>query len=179
MKWTFIFLVGLCAWATGCGPSHTAPAATVAESAANTNSMADSLPTEAQGKLITMKLWLGAEEMTAELALSGREIQTGMMFRTNMDENAGMLFVFSQPHRASFWMKNCPLPLSAAYVDPDGRILEIRELEPFNTNSVVASTDRVQYVIEANRGYFDRKKISSGMRVRTERGTLSQTFFHR
>jgi uncharacterized membrane protein (UPF0127 family) len=117
--------------------------------------------------------------MMAELALNANEIRTGMMFRTNMDENAGMLFVFSQPHQASFWMKNCPMPLSAAYIDPMGKILEIRELEPFNTNSVVAKTDRVQFVLETKRGYFERKKISAGMMIQTERGTLQETFFSR
>jgi len=139
----------------------------------------DGTPTQAQGKLRTIKLWLGAEEMTAELATTLQEIRTGMMFRTNIDENAGMLFVFSSPHQAEFWMKNCPLPLSAAYIDPSGKILEIRKLEAFNTNSVVAKTDRVQFVLETKRGYFDKKKIGPGVVIRTEQGTLQETFFHR
>ena len=58
------------------------------------------LPTAAQPKLQTMKLWLGAEEMDAELALTGVQQQTGMMFRTNLAENAGMLFVLPVPQRA-------------------------------------------------------------------------------
>ena len=62
-------------------------------------------------------------------------MQTGMMFRTNLAENAGMLFVLPMPQQASFWMKNCPLPLSAAYIDPEGVILEIHDLQPHNTNS--------------------------------------------
>jgi uncharacterized membrane protein (UPF0127 family) len=124
-----------------------------------------------------MKLWLGAEEMVAELALTGEQTQTGMMFRTNMAENAGMLFVFPEPFRAKFWMKNCPLPLSAAYIDPDGVILEIRDLQPQNTNSVVAASERVQYVLETNQGWFERHKVTAGMVVRTERGTLVDTFF--
>ena len=135
------------------------------------------LPTAAQPKLQTMKLWLGAEEMIAELALTGEQLQTGMMFRTNMAENAGMLFVFPIPHRASFWMKNCPLPLSAAYIDPDGVILEIRDLQPHNTNSVAAASERVQFVLETNQGWFGRHHVTKGMVVRTERGTLMDTFF--
>jgi uncharacterized protein len=126
-----------------------------------------------------MKLWLGAEEMVAELALTSEQVQTGMMFRTNMAENAGMLFVFSQPHRAGFWMKNCPLPLSAAYIDPEGVIIEIRELQAHNTNSVVASSERVQFVLETNQGWFERHKVSAGMVVRTERGSLMETFFRK
>ena len=135
------------------------------------------LPTAAQPKLQTMRLWLGAEEIVAELALTAEQVQTGMMFRTNLAENAGMLFVFTEPFRASFWMKNCPLPLSAAYMDPDGVILEIHDLQPYNTNSVVAASDRVQFVLETNQGWFGRHHVTAGMVVHTERGPLLDTFF--
>ena len=77
------------------------------------------------------------------------------------------------PHRASFWMKNCPLPLTAAYIDPEGVILELHDFQPHNTNSVVASSDRVQFVLEANQGWFGRHNVTTGMVVRTERGPLS------
>lgn len=135
-----------------------------------------SLPTAAQPKLQTMKLWLGAEEMIAELALTGEQMQTGMMFRTNLAENAGMLFVLPVPQQASFWMKNCPLPLSAAYINPEGVILEIHELKPHDTNSVVASSEQVQFVLEANQGWFGRHNVTTGMLVRTEHGSLMETF---
>ena len=136
-------------------------------------------PTAAQPKLQTMKLWLGAEEMLAELALTPQQQQTGMMFRTHLTENAGMLFVFPAPHRASFWMKNCPLPLSAAYIDPVGVILEIHDLQPHNTNSVVASSERVQFVLETSQGWFGRHHVTAGILVRTEHGPLLETFFGR
>jgi uncharacterized protein len=135
------------------------------------------LPAQAQPRLQTIRLWLGAEELVTELALSGIQQQTGMMFRTNMAENAGMLFVFGVPHRASFWMMNTLLPLSAAYIDPEGVILEIHELEPRNTNSVTAGTDRIQYVLETNQGWFKRHNVGVGAVVRTERGPLKETFF--
>jgi len=131
-------------------------------------------PTKAQPKLPTTKLWLGAEELIAELALTGEQQQTGMMFRTNMAENAGMLFVFPGPYRASFWMMNTILPLSAAYIDPEGIILEIHDLQPHNTNSVVASSDRIQFVLEVNQGWFARHHVSTGMLVRAESGPLRE-----
>src|SRR5262245_38463052 len=68
-------------------------------------------PKQAQPRLQTLKLWLGSEEMVAELALSYDQVRTGMMFRTQMPENEGMLFAFAAPHRASFWMKNTKVPL--------------------------------------------------------------------
>jgi uncharacterized membrane protein (UPF0127 family) len=134
------------------------------------------LPTAAQPKLRTMKLWLGAEELEAELALSDLQQQTGMMFRTNLAENAGMLFVRPVPESASFWMMNCPLPLSAAYIDPEGVILEIHDFQPHNTNAVVSKSDRVQFVLETSQGWFGRHNVTTGMLVRTERGTLAHTF---
>ena len=112
-----------------------------------------------------------------ELALTAEQQTAGMMFRTNLAENAGMLFVFPGPHQASFWMKNCPLPLSAAYIDPEGVILEINPLQPHNTNSVVAASDRVQFVLETNQGWFERHRVTPGMVIRTERGSLAETFF--
>ena len=154
----------------GCGGCKQA-AAPAAESEADPR-----LPTAAQPKLQTMRLWLGAEEMVAELALTPVQQQTGMMFRTNLAENAGMLFVLSVPQRASFWMMNCPLPLSAAYIDPEGVILELHDLQPHNTNSVVAGSDRVHFVLETSQGYFGRHNIHTGTVVRTEHGTLSDTF---
>jgi uncharacterized membrane protein (UPF0127 family) len=97
-----------------------------------------------------------------------------MMFRTNMAENAGMLFVFPIPHRTSFWMMNTVLPLSAAYIDPEGVILEIHDLQPRNTNSVVADCERIQFVLEVNQGWFKRHNISTGTLVRAESGPLRE-----
>src|ERR1035437_5838047 len=165
---TLLLGLGLCGGCAGGCNKATAPS--------NGEAASPKLPTEAPPKLQTMKLWLGAEEMIAELALTGLQMQTGMMFRTNLAENAGMLFVFPMPHRASFWMKNCPLPLSAAYIDPEGVILEIHDLKPHNTNSVVASSEQVQFVLEANQGWFGRHNITTGMLVRTEHGSLMETF---
>lgn len=134
-------------------------------------------PVRAQPKLKTTKLWVGAEVLEAELAVTWQQQQTGMMFRTNMAENEAMLFVFPYVHRAAFWMMNTPLPLSAAYIDPEGVILEIHDLQPFNTNSVVAGTDQVQYVLETRQGWFNRHGIEPGAVLRTETGSLKDAFF--
>ena len=135
-----------------------------------------SFPTAAQPKLPSLKLWIGPEELVAEMALSGIQMQTGMMFRTNVADNEGMIFVMPYPQRASFWMKNTSVPLSAAYIDPQGVILEIHDLQPHRTNSVVAGSHNVQYVLETSQGWFERKNIKPGTLIRTERGSLSQTF---
>jgi uncharacterized membrane protein (UPF0127 family) len=161
---------------SGCDKSASPPPAPTAAAAPATPPMPP-IPTNAQPKLQTMKIYLGAEEVTAELALTGLQMQTGMMFRTNMAENESMLFVFGVPHQASFWMMNTKVPLSAAYIDPDGVIQEIHNLQPNDTNSVTAATDRIQYVLETPQGWFQRHNINTGAVIRTERGSLNDTFF--
>jgi uncharacterized membrane protein (UPF0127 family) len=141
-------------------------------------SIEDSLPTQAQPKLETMKIYLGAEVLDAELALTPREQQTGMMFRTNIQETDAMLFVLPQPQRASFWMKNCPESISAAYIGTDGVIQEIHHLEKNDTNAVVAATDNIRFVLETSNGWFARHNINEGAVIRTERGSLAETFLH-
>jgi uncharacterized protein len=137
----------------------------------------DSLPTQAQPKLPTLKIYLGAETLDAELALTPKEEMTGMMFRTNILETDAMLFVFPVQQRASFWMKNCPESISAAYIGPDGVIQEIHHLEKEDTNAVVAASDNIQYVLETSDGWFARHNVSTGAVIRTEKGSLSETFF--
>jgi len=135
------------------------------------------MPTQAQPMLPTMKIYLGAETLDAELATTPQEETTGLMFRTNITDQTAMLFVFPQPYQASFWMKNCPISISAAYIDPSGVIEEIHHLEKNDTNAVVAASANIQYVLEVNDGWFARHNINTGMVVQTEKGTLSQTFF--
>jgi hypothetical protein len=137
------------------------------------------IPNQPQPKLKTIRLYIGAEELIAELALTVEQHAAGMMWRTNMAENEAMLFVFSRPHQTAFWMKNTPLPLSAAYIGADGKILEIHELQPHNTNAVASRSSEIQYVLETKSGWFDRHNIRTGAVVKTERGSLSQTFFAR
>ncbi len=134
-------------------------------------------PTQAQPKLPTMKIYLQAEEMVVELATTPEQLRTGMMFPTNMADNTGMLFPLPYTQRASFWMKNCPLPLSAAYIDPEGVIQEVHDFEPYNTNAVVAASDNIRFVLETPQGWFKKHHIAPGTAVSTERGPLLQTFF--
>lgn len=132
---------------------------------------------EAQPKLRTLKLWIGSEEMITEIAISQKEIETGMMHRVSMAENEGMLFVFPVAHQTAFWMKNTLLPLSCAYIDPEGVILEEHDMYPHDETPIKAATDRVQFVLETKQGWFERHKVAPGTVIRTERGSLQETFF--
>jgi uncharacterized membrane protein (UPF0127 family) len=101
------------------------------------------------------------------------------MFRKEMAENEGMLFIFGRPHQAAFWMRNTLLPLSCAYIDGNGTILEIHEMKPLDETPISASTDQVHYVLEMNAGWFERNNVPVGTLIRTEKGTLEETYFRR
>lgn len=135
------------------------------------------LPKQAQAKLPTIKLWVGAAELETEIALTGIQQMTGMMWRTNMPENTAMIFVHPTPRQAGYWMKNCHVPLSIAYLDTDGVILEIHPMQPHDTNSVVSAAMHVRFALETPQGWFQRHNVTTGTVVRTERGSLAETFF--
>ncbi|HON08740.1 MAG TPA: DUF192 domain-containing protein [Verrucomicrobiota bacterium] len=124
-----------------------------------------------------VKLWLGSVELLAEVAMTSEELQTGMMFRKELNENDAMLFVFQVPHRASFYMKNTFVPLSIAYIDPNGVILEIYDLEPLNEKPVTAINDNIQFVLEVKQGWFKKNNIVPGTVIKTPKGSLLKTFF--
>ena len=151
------------------------PPAGPSSNLARTN-FAQSFPTNAQPRLQTIKLWLGTNELETELALTVPQIQAGMMWRTNMGEMEGMLFAFGAPRQVSFWMKNTLLPLSCAYIDPEGTILEIYDMKPKDESPIPSVSDRIQYVLEVNQGWFQRHNVSTGTVVTTEYGPLSRTF---
>jgi len=132
------------------------------------------LPSRAQPKLPTLKLWLGDQELVTEVARSLVELRTGMMFRTNLAENEAMLFVFARPQRASFYMRNTKVPLTCAYIDIEGVILELHDLKPLDEQAVEAATDRVQFVLETRQGWFGRHNVGVGALVRTEHGALRE-----
>jgi len=146
MSWTrsLAALCGTVVLLTGCGKHETVVA----------SSNPPQLPTHAQPRLPTLQLYVGPEELSAEVARGPREIMTGMMFRTNVVDGDAMLFVLPSPRQASFWMMNCPSPLSCAYIDPEGTIQEIHDMEPFNTNSISSATHNILFVLET--GPFSR-----------------------
>jgi len=136
-------------------------------------------PTQAQPKLPTMKLFLGAETLDAELAITPRQLQTGMMFRTNIQETDAMIFPLGRPQQASFWMKNCPESISAAYISRDGVIQEIHHLEHDDTNNINSATDNIEFVLETKEGWFTRHGIGVGTVIQSEKGPLAQVFERR
>ena len=152
------------------------PATTVnaapATPATNSQPTAEGYLPHAQPRLKTIKVWLGAEELKAELAVREVEVMTGMMWRTNMLEDEAMLFVFAAPRQQGFYMLNCTVPLSAAYIDADGVINEIVDLHPGVKAPVMSKSDQIKYVLEVPQGWFKRHGIRTGTVINTEVGPL-------
>ena len=130
-------------------------------------------------KLPVLKLWVGTNEVAAEIAATLDQIRTGMMFRTNMAEMEGMLFIFPQPQQVAFYMRNTLIPLSCAYIDPEGTIIEIYDMKPLDETSIQSKSHEIQYVLEMKQGWFERHGIKPGVAISTERGTFPQTFRRR
>lgn len=173
--------------ATGCSPKATDTTTQTTSASSNSAPVAEpartvfdrDVPTKPNPKLPTIRLFVGAQELKTELALNELQIRTGMMFRTGIAEDEAMLFVFPVPHQVGFWMKNVSIELSCAYIDPEGVILEIHDMVPHEERPIDSASDRVQYVLETSRGWFQRHGIQPGTLIRTERGTLRETFFQR
>ena len=97
-------------------------------------------------------------ELEAEIADEPAEQQRGLMERTELAENAGMLFVFEREQPRSFWMKNTLIPLSIAYMDSDGRIIDIQDMEPLD-ESPHPSAEPAKYALEVNQGFYEERGI--------------------
>ncbi len=104
---------------------------------------------------------MGDHLFTVELARTPEEREQGLMFRQSLGADAGMLFVFDESAIRSFWMKNTTIPLSIAYIDATGRILEIHDMEPLSLEPV-RSRYPARYALEVNRGRFVEVGIAPG-----------------
>ncbi len=123
-----------------------------------------------------LNLYLGKATLNAELAISLKEIATGMMFRKELPENAGMLFVYPFVSDVAFYMKNTYIPLSCAYIDNEGIIQEIYDMEPLSEESIPSKSDKIRFILEVNQGWFNKQGIGPGTLITTEKGPLSELF---
>jgi hypothetical protein len=140
--------------------------------ASSTTSPGGWSPVNAQARLPTVKLWLGSQELVAKIARAPQELATGMMFRTNMAPNEAMLFLLPVPGQASFYMKNTVIPLSCAYINGEGIILEVHDMKPKDERPILSATSNIQFVLEVNQGWFEKNHIGPATLVRTEKGAL-------
>ncbi len=126
--------------------------------------------------LSVIKLRAGSAELTAEVAGTQQEREKGLMRRSSLGDGEGMLFVYENPQQVAFYMKDTFIPLSCAFIDTDGAILEIHDLEPLDETPVVSASSEVRFVLEVNRGWFARNRVTPGMTVLTDEGLLLSLF---
>ncbi len=112
----------------------------------------------------TVQLAAGMHLIQAEVAQTDPQRQQGLMFREKMANNHGMVFVFDQPGSQCMWMKNTPLPLSVAFIDAEGKIVNIEDMQPKTLDSH-CSTKPVKYALEMNLGWFKQKNVKPGSTI--------------
>lgn len=117
-----------------------------------------------QMNLQRVALSAGMHQIDAQVALNPEQRQIGLMFRKDMPQHEGMIFVFEQPTKQCFWMKNTLLPLTAAFVADDGTIVNLADMKP-QTLDAHCSDKPVRYVLEMNQGWFARKGIKPGTKL--------------
>jgi uncharacterized membrane protein (UPF0127 family) len=110
-------------------------------------------------------LSVGMFQIDAQVAQSPEERQIGLMFRAQMPAAEGMLFVFEAPTKQCFWMKNTLLPLTAAFIADDGTIVNLADMKP-QTTDTHCSNKPVRYVLEMNQGWFVKKGIKPGTKLK-------------
>lgn len=106
----------------------------------------------------------GMYRIDAQVAATPQQRQTGLMFRENLPQQEGMLFVFEEPAVQCFWMKNTLVPLTAAFVADDGRIVNLADMQPQTTDSHCSEAP-VRYVLEMNQGWFAKKGLRKGAKL--------------
>ena len=117
-----------------------------------------------QLELETIKISAGMHLITAQVAMTPEQRQTGLMLRKEMRQQDGMIFVFEQPAKQCFWMKNTLLPLTVAFVADDGRIVNLADMKPQSLNAH-CSDEPVRYVLEMNQGWFAKKGVKAGTKL--------------
>jgi len=120
--------------------------------------------TNAKLNLPKARLSVGIHAIEAEVANTFTSRTTGLMFRKKMEPNHGMVFVFPEVDRHCMWMKNTLLPLSVAFFDAQGTIINIEDMEP-QTENIHCSTKPTYYALEMNKGWFSARNIAPGARI--------------
>jgi hypothetical protein len=101
--------------------------------------------------------------VSCEIADTPQERERGLMFRKTLADDAGMFFVFEQPQRTCFWMKNTVIPLDIAFLDKDLVITQITSMDPLTLTWHCA--DNVAYALEVNRDWFNKHNGTPGISV--------------
>lgn len=118
-----------------------------------------------QPRLPTVELTAGMYVIQAEVAQTHSEQSAGLMHRRSMGVNEGMLFVYDTPQVRCYWMRNTLIPLTIAFADDDGTIVNLKDMQP-QTEQSHCSTKPVRYALEMNQGWFKERSLKPGFKLR-------------
>jgi uncharacterized membrane protein (UPF0127 family) len=127
---------------------------------------AHALDIQPQLQLPRVKIQAGMHQIDAQIATSTEQRQIGLMNRPTMPQHEGMLFVFERAATQCFWMKNTLIPLTAAFLDDDGTVVNLVDMKPQSTQSHCSSRP-VRYVLEMNQAWFAKRKIEAGYKLQS------------
>ena len=119
----------------------------------------------AQESMPVIELTAGFHRVEAEVAAQDSHRQVGLMNRQSMATQRGMLFVFPQLNTHCMWMRNTLIPLSVAFIDETGRIINIEDMQP-KSEANHCARQPARYALEMNRGWFAQRGISAGSTLR-------------
>jgi uncharacterized protein len=120
--------------------------------------------TQPQRPLRTINVKVAGHALRVEVAQTVEQRMTGLMLREKLGRNDGMLFIFDEPAYHTMWMRNTLIPLSVAFVDGDGVILNILDMQP-QTEDPHMAAGPARYAIETNKGWFAERRIKAGDKV--------------
>ena len=115
-------------------------------------------------ELPVVQLSAGMHSIRAEVAADFSTRMRGLMHRASLPANSGMLFIFDEPSIHCMWMKNTLIPLSVAFLDDAGTVINIADMQPHSEQSHCAARE-ARYALEMNRGWFAARGIKPGMRL--------------
>lgn len=173
MKRTIVLLVMMLALLAGCGEngskggrsSESGEDSTARSASGGSSDTADAGTLELRELVIEAST--GEEvRVRAEIADEADEQARGLMNRKRLGEERGMLFVYTEEREMSFWMKDTFIPLSIAYIDSEGRIVDIQDMKPLDDEPPsYVSAEPAQYALEVNQGFFDERSVTVGDEV--------------
>ncbi|MGL1891738.1 MAG: DUF192 domain-containing protein [Spirochaetaceae bacterium] len=110
-------------------------------------------------------LEINSSKLKIEIANTDELRSKGLMNRENLESDHGMLFIFDKEQPVGFWMKNTSIPLSIAYINKKGVIMEIYDMKPYSLETVPSKRSSVLYALEVNKGYFELNNINIGDKI--------------
>jgi hypothetical protein len=108
---------------------------------------------------------VGGATVQLQLAIYPGEMEHGLMGRRDLGADQGMLFVYAAPTPMSFWMRNTPLPLDIGFFSRDGELLEVYPMYPFDETTIRSRSERLQFALEMNQGWYRAHGIKPGARL--------------